>query len=241
MDQSYFDRLAAAFVRGKFHNSPAAEAHAKLFAQPLDQLTGDELQALIQLGLAHDLRLHKFKRTMDLARVRKALGIMRGLQPADLPGAGRSSGRCWTPSRASRYGSWTKHRRSARRSPPAKLCGWTIRRCWPRPTCAGESARIAGSCSIGLRYSAICAARRSAIMPRERSAVTRQIRAALIDLFTSYRARVRVVYVDAPLDVVMARNTQRENTVPARMVERLAGKLEAPDLTEAHAVEWVST
>jgi ubiquinone/menaquinone biosynthesis C-methylase UbiE len=92
MDQSYFDRLAAAFVRGKLHNSPAAEAHAELFVPPLDQLAGDELQALIQLGVAHDLRLHKFKRTMDLARVRKVLGILRGLQPAQLLDIGSGRG-----------------------------------------------------------------------------------------------------------------------------------------------------
>jgi hypothetical protein len=55
MDQSYFERLAAAFVRGKLHGTPAAEAHAELFAQPLEQLGGDELQALIRLGLARNL------------------------------------------------------------------------------------------------------------------------------------------------------------------------------------------
>ena len=55
------------------------------------------------------------------------------------------------------------------------------------------------------------------------------------------RARVRVVYVDAPFDAILARNTQRDNAVPARIVERLARRLEVPDLTEAHAVEWVAT
>ena len=55
------------------------------------------------------------------------------------------------------------------------------------------------------------------------------------------RARVRVVYVDAPFDAILARNTQRDNAVPARIVERLARRLEVPDLTEAHAVEWIST
>ena len=53
-------------------------------------------------------------------------------------------------------------------------------------------------------------------------------------------ARVRVVYVDAPFDVILARNTRRDNAVPARIVERLASRLEVPDLTEVHAVEWVA-
>jgi Methyltransferase domain len=92
MNQSYFERLAAAFVRGKLQGDPAAKAHVELFARPLDQLADHELRALIQLGLAHDLRLHKFKRTMDLVRVRKVLGILRGLQPAELLDIGSGRG-----------------------------------------------------------------------------------------------------------------------------------------------------
>ncbi|HET9223125.1 MAG TPA: class I SAM-dependent methyltransferase [Roseiflexaceae bacterium] len=92
MDQTYFNRLAAAFVRGKLQGEPAAEAHLELFTRPLDQLAGDELQGLIQLGLASDLRLHKFKRTLDLARVRSVLGILRALQPAELLDIGSGRG-----------------------------------------------------------------------------------------------------------------------------------------------------
>jgi ubiquinone/menaquinone biosynthesis C-methylase UbiE len=92
MDQSYFERLAAAFVRGRLASDPPAEARAELFARPLLELAGDPLQALIRLGLAHDLRLHKFKRTMDLARVRNVLGILRGLQPAELLDVGSGRG-----------------------------------------------------------------------------------------------------------------------------------------------------
>jgi ubiquinone/menaquinone biosynthesis C-methylase UbiE len=92
MDQSYFERLAAAFVRGKLCGEPVAEAQAELFARPLDQLADDELQALIRLGIAHDLRLHKFKRTMDLARVRKVLGMLRGMRPSDMLDIGSGRG-----------------------------------------------------------------------------------------------------------------------------------------------------
>jgi predicted kinase len=71
--------------------------------------------------------------------------------------------------------------------------------------------------------------------------ITRQVRAPLIDLFATYSARVRVVYLDAPFDAIVARNRQRESALPERIIERLASKLEVPDLTEAHSVEWVST
>jgi ubiquinone/menaquinone biosynthesis C-methylase UbiE len=38
-------------------------------------------EELVQLGLRAGLRLHRFKRTADLPRVRKVLGILRGLGP----------------------------------------------------------------------------------------------------------------------------------------------------------------
>lgn len=63
-----------------------------LFAPPLDDLAPDELEALIVLGRAHGLRLHRFKRTMGLPRVQKVLGILRGLQPADLLDIGSGRG-----------------------------------------------------------------------------------------------------------------------------------------------------
>src|SRR5262249_35035544 len=60
----YFLDLAAAFVRGKLPSAP--------------DLAPAEL---VQYGLQAGLRLHKFKRTSGLPRVRKVLGILRGLAP----------------------------------------------------------------------------------------------------------------------------------------------------------------
>lgn len=71
--------------------------------------------------------------------------------------------------------------------------------------------------------------------------VTRMIRRPLIDLFSNYRARVRVVYVEAPLDEVLRRNQQRVTSVPEKIIHELLGKLEVPNLTEAHRVEIVLT
>jgi ubiquinone/menaquinone biosynthesis C-methylase UbiE len=92
MDQTYYERLAAAFVRGKMAGDPAAKARAELFVRSLDRLTDDELHALIELGMDCGLRLYKFKRTMDLARVRQVLGILRSLQPEDLLDMGSGRG-----------------------------------------------------------------------------------------------------------------------------------------------------
>ncbi len=68
--------------------------------------------------------------------------------------------------------------------------------------------------------------------------VTHATRAPLIDLFAAYHARVRIVYVDAPFEALLARNRARPGPVPEAVVARLARRLEVPDLTEAHAVDW---
>jgi predicted kinase len=69
--------------------------------------------------------------------------------------------------------------------------------------------------------------------------VTRVLRSQLIDFFMAYRARVRIVYVEAPFPTVLRRNEHRQHPVPEAVITKLAGKLELPDPTEAHEVIWV--
>jgi len=88
----YFARLAAAYVRERLAGSPMAAGHAALFARPLDALGPEQLAALVRLGLGAGLRLHRFKRTMELPRVRRALGILRGLAPTSLLDVGSGRG-----------------------------------------------------------------------------------------------------------------------------------------------------
>lgn len=90
--QEYFAVLAAAFVRGKLASDPAYQTPDSLFSRPLVELSHDELQTLIQLGIDHELRLHRFKRTMELPRVRKVLGILKGIQPYNLLDIGSGRG-----------------------------------------------------------------------------------------------------------------------------------------------------
>jgi predicted kinase len=241
MDQSYFEPLAAAFVRGKLADDPAAAAHAELFARPIAHLAADELQALIQLGLTHDLRLQKFKRTMDLARVRKVLGILHGLHPDHLLDVGSGRGAFLWPLLDSFPGLPVTavdllDRRVAdieavRRGGVDQI----------RAELGIDPADDQGKVVRAAKERARQLLRRRQPFAWNATNITRQVRAPLIDLFASYRARVRLAYVDAPFDVLMARNQQRKNAVPARIVERLASRLEVPDLTEAHIVEWLST
>ncbi|PWT75164.1 MAG: poly(A) polymerase [Chloroflexi bacterium] len=69
--------------------------------------------------------------------------------------------------------------------------------------------------------------------------IIRALRSQLVDLFTAYHARVRIVYIEAPFATVLARNQHRQYTVPQAVIEKLAGKLELPDPTEAHEVIWI--
>jgi predicted kinase len=68
--------------------------------------------------------------------------------------------------------------------------------------------------------------------------VTRLTRGPLIELFAAHRARVRIVYREAPHDLLLRRNRARPHPVPEAVIYRLMDKLEISDLTEEHQVEW---
>ena len=64
MNERYFLELAAAFVRGRRDDAP-----------DLDD------DAVVAWGLEQGLRLHKLKRKAVLPRVRRAIGMLRGMAP----------------------------------------------------------------------------------------------------------------------------------------------------------------
>jgi predicted kinase len=68
---------------------------------------------------------------------------------------------------------------------------------------------------------------------------TAMLRKPLIDLFAGYGARVRIIYLDAPVQEILWRNSARQQPVPESVILRLVEKLEVPDLTEAHQVDWI--
>ncbi len=69
--------------------------------------------------------------------------------------------------------------------------------------------------------------------------LTRRRRMPLVDVFRAYGARTRIVYVEAPLPIVLRRNARRRARVPDAVIRRLAAQLEVPDPTEAHRVDLV--
>ena len=84
----YFTRLAAAYVRGRL----GASIPTDLLDTPLEELSEGRLDDIIATGLAAGLRLHRFKRTIGLPRVRKTLGALHGLAPESLLDVGSGRG-----------------------------------------------------------------------------------------------------------------------------------------------------
>jgi ubiquinone/menaquinone biosynthesis C-methylase UbiE len=83
--------LAAAFVRGRL-GADRADGSPLDLRRPLASLDPAELEQAIALGHRAGLRLHKFKRTIELPRVKRVLGTLHGLAPASLLDIGSGRG-----------------------------------------------------------------------------------------------------------------------------------------------------
>lgn len=66
--------------------------------------------------------------------------------------------------------------------------------------------------------------------------ITRQLSSQLINLFTAYGARVKIVYLEVPWAQWKQQNARREYAVPEAVVMRMASRLEVPQPDEAHSV-----
>ncbi|MEM7374012.1 MAG: class I SAM-dependent methyltransferase [Bacteroidota bacterium] len=89
MHTRYYLRIAAAYVRGKLREQYKQDFR---FQRPLADMTEQEWEELFVLGKQAELKLHRFKRNMELARVQKVLGLLRGLHPKDLLDIGTGRG-----------------------------------------------------------------------------------------------------------------------------------------------------
>lgn len=69
--------------------------------------------------------------------------------------------------------------------------------------------------------------------------ITVQMRESLVNLFETYHARVRIVYLETEWDNLHKRNHQRENAVLRSAIENMLGKLVPPEVDEAEIVDWM--
>lgn len=76
MTSGLYSKLAAAYVRGSLPEARSESGEA----------------ALLSLGRSAGLKLHRFKRTMDLPRIKAVLGVLRGIAPTDLLDVGSGRG-----------------------------------------------------------------------------------------------------------------------------------------------------
>ena len=69
--------------------------------------------------------------------------------------------------------------------------------------------------------------------------ITAQMRSQLVALFASYKARVKIVYIETGYKEWIMQNKAREYALPQSALDKMLNKLEVPQLHEAHEVEYV--
>ena len=70
--------------------------------------------------------------------------------------------------------------------------------------------------------------------------ITVDIRRQLIDLFESYGASVRIVYLETDWATQLHRNADREEKVPEIVLADMLRKLSVPEIHEARKVDWIN-
>ena len=65
------------------------------------------------------------------------------------------------------------------------------------------------------------------------------LRAKQIELFESYHARVRLIYLETAWEENLRRNASRAEAVPEDVIDGMLARMEPPERFEAQAVEWL--
>jgi predicted kinase len=68
--------------------------------------------------------------------------------------------------------------------------------------------------------------------------ITRHMRLPLIDMFASYGAKVKIIYVESVYEDLIKRNENRNRAVPESVVERLIQKVDVPCVGDATMVNY---
>ena len=68
--------------------------------------------------------------------------------------------------------------------------------------------------------------------------ITQSMRMQLIQLFSTYKASIKIVYLEVPYRSLLQQNKNRQAVVPTDVIHRMISKLEIPSQWEAHEVEY---
>jgi predicted kinase len=69
--------------------------------------------------------------------------------------------------------------------------------------------------------------------------LSRLVRGECVRLFATYKARIRIVYLDVSEAMLRRQNKERAAPVPEDVIERMLSRWEVPDRREAHRVDWI--
>lgn len=70
--------------------------------------------------------------------------------------------------------------------------------------------------------------------------VTRSMREQLVTLFVTYKARIRMVYLEVPYARLLSQNRGRHYNVPEAVINKLIDKLDVPQVYESHELTLVT-
>jgi predicted kinase len=68
--------------------------------------------------------------------------------------------------------------------------------------------------------------------------LSKQMRNKTIDLCNDYDARIKIVYLESPEDVIKTRNSKRDSTLTNKKLDEMLFKWEVPHEFEAHEVAY---
>lgn len=68
--------------------------------------------------------------------------------------------------------------------------------------------------------------------------LSRQMRSRTLGLIANYGGSVRIVYCEAPMETLVARNNQRDTSLPTRKLLSMTSRWEVPGLDEVDAIEY---
>lgn len=69
--------------------------------------------------------------------------------------------------------------------------------------------------------------------------ITKNTRQNLIDLFISYKAKPKIVYIETPYNELIKRNENRKEYVPINVINNMIDKLEIPSPIESCSIEYI--
>ncbi|MCD7824114.1 MAG: class I SAM-dependent methyltransferase [Oscillospiraceae bacterium] len=89
----YYNRLAAAYVRGHALKKGFPGLPDPLLSEPLDSLSDAEFSEIIESGRQAELKLYRFKTThSDMPRIRKVMGFLKSVSFESLLDVGSGRG-----------------------------------------------------------------------------------------------------------------------------------------------------